>query len=68
MKGLCNGTPFTIEKILASDGARTHDRKIGRQALNAYAQRKINKDRFQYTDSSESLDCSSEQGRHCSEF
>ena len=25
MKGCCNGTPFTIEKILAVGGARNHD-------------------------------------------
>ena len=26
MKGLCNGTLFTIEKMLAIGGARTHNR------------------------------------------
>ena len=33
-KVVCNGTPFTIEKILASGEARTRDRLISRPALN----------------------------------
>ena len=31
---LCTETPFTTEKILASNGARTRDRKFSRPALN----------------------------------
>ena len=30
----CNGTPFTIKKMLASRGARTRDRKVSRLVFN----------------------------------
>ena len=39
MKDCVNGTPFTIEKILASGGARTHDRYISRPVLNPMSYR-----------------------------
>ena len=35
----CNGTPFTIEKILFSGGTRTRDRYISRPALNPLSYR-----------------------------
>ena len=34
LAAVCNGTTFTIEKILASGGGRTQDRQLSRPALN----------------------------------
>ena len=34
IKSVCNGTPFTVGKISASNGAGTRNRLISRPALN----------------------------------